>query len=340
MRTTINLIPNKTAHAIAEGYNHRLSLLHFNKNSIAAFSRQITVPNALSEIIPGNLQPRTLYQFLFHPHPYPEAGFTRLKHLSAAEFAALHSELIRINEAFARNNPGQTRAPKMPAVNLMEKYWIEHGLAERNTRLERATLAKKEPMSLFEHAYKEWEIILGLLTSKDIPTRYLGIPAIGNIRGLLSLHPRLVTSSFKPINSQTFLFLEFFLLLHDLGKVNIGNNGHEARSKKIAALLLNDPRFNLSKDEKKLMIAMIGFHSEIDEITSSNASKAAEAKNKLANIFKAAKLPRPAAQEILQIWLLFRIAERAQSEHFGFFDESCIADILKLCEIASRTALS
>ncbi|HAR62397.1 MAG TPA: hypothetical protein DCS13_02940 [Candidatus Margulisbacteria bacterium] len=264
--------------------------------------------------------------------------FTRLKEFTQKDIDFVRSikderDTTKIDEVCQNLRVAQTKEYqsykqknnyKMIKLLLIERYWKTQGLIDSSSGL-----------SLLDHAQKEWNILIGLLTGQieRIPFQNFGIPSTNQASALKALFAKYFTQEISLINESALLLLQgffsYFLILHDIGKIYDGDNGHEKRSEERIKLLFqyNKNIFDRLKDKEwKLLWLAIGEHSTLDRVRNDDPNIAQDAQERIIKIFTNAELHlSQEEQRILFLGLvIFRIAEGVQSEHFGIIDENTI----------------
>ncbi|NQU16430.1 MAG: hypothetical protein HQ564_00060 [Candidatus Saganbacteria bacterium] len=286
-----------------------LSLFN-NAQVLISFFQKIKIPPGFHDIVRGEFRPADLAEALFYSHPFPGSTQVGLDGLSLKKFAQLEEDVSRINEMKLRQIITGISGRKLNVVEakiyLIEKRWEELNLSKGEI-----------PASLFDHAYKEFGVIYGLVNRAAINPRSCAFHEKEIVDDFSQFYQRKIYPALGAPSKRIINFMFWFLVLHDLGKINLGHSGHEDRGQKLVKILFdyNKDVFGLSKKEEKLLLLMIGCHSLPDLLL--NPARVAEVSGKLEGFPKQSGLSRDEWMEVKKWWFLFRAAERIQSAHFG-----------------------
>lgn len=300
-----------------------------NKTSVFRFCSQSPCPPQISELVPfgksHNIHFVTLADVMF----FKRKEIIRVKLLNASDMNEING-IIRLSDkdiALHPLVPEQIKKDaKLAKVRLIEKYYREQGLIDGHA-----------DETLFDHASREYAIIESMIRDKKPPLDSLGIPSEANQISLVSVHDKL-KPIFTSITDRELAFIKYLLLLHDIGKIEKGDGRpHERRSGEMLGLIFANSFNELTNTEKEVLKIVITNHSLIDRIENNPENQQSFITEILIPIFKVG-LSLKVLEGIIQIWLLFRLAEKAQSEHFGIIEKEYSAVLSNLYNIAMQLA--
>ena len=209
------------------------------------------------------------------------------------------------------------RGPKRCIVAMVETLWKN-----------RAAIDGYVPRSLLHHAESEWNIIRNLIAGETGFTGGLVNIHIDAER-TLAQYEKYFGDEFRSLsgNVEAQNFMAHMLLLHDLGKNSLGETGHERRSEAILENVFKGDYCGLSDADKNMLKRVIGFHTNVQNINVSEKNK--QEFRRLVEETAADGISIEKFGEIIKIWFVFRMAERLQSEHFGFGEEGETKELRK-----------
>jgi len=123
-------------------------------------------------------------------------------------------------------------------------------------------------------------------------------------------------------------FFNHFLPLHDLGKFDHGNPNNEERSEAILKIVFEEQNLGFSDVEQDFFLLLVGFHGKMDKLPIDGAIRN-EWRQRLRELNQ--KYPQLSEQTLLKFFqgaILHRVAEKVQSEHFGFVNEETFKNFL------------
>jgi len=190
--------------------------------------------------------------------------------------------------------------------------------------------------SLLRHAQDEWAIINSLVKGNDNFQQAItsGSLKAQNVLNETQKHFGDELKSLK--NTKTALnFIAHLLLLHDLGKFIASEEDHEKRSEAILDIIFEGEYLNFSSFEKKLLKRMIGLHSAIDNINSSEDVKK-EFRQITEETASDGFIKKEDLLDIMKVMSMFRIAELTESGHFAFIYEDTFLAIKEAYDTEKR----
>ncbi|MFH1878451.1 MAG: deaminase [Candidatus Omnitrophota bacterium] len=211
---------------------------------------------------------------------------------------------------------------KRAKIYLMEKLWEARGVVE---------CFKKT--NLAEHARREWNIITGLINDDIDFKASLANPYLepAAVRGLYNKYFGKEFGSLKG-DGNLMNLTAHMLLLHDVGKFGCGETGHEKKSEDVLSELFKENYFQMRAEEKNFIRRFAGFHTAIGEITREKNEQ--DFRKLVSETAREAFYKEDEMRDILKIWVLFRIAELSQSEHFSFIEEEDFVELRRVYEKA------
>ena len=223
---------------------------------------------------------------------------------------------------FIRDN--SERSDKYKIVHLVTKLW------EINECVDVWT-----PISLLIHGGNEWRIIMGLINDDpnfdgDLP------PSIEAIDLLRLYNDHFPEDEFKALKDNVMAtnFVAHLTLLHDIGKYNNAGNEHEheKRGGRVLDEVFENDYLGFSPLEKTILKKIVGFHTQIRMIA--NSEKYNKEFRALIEEFVRGGIEKEDLLGILRIWILFRVADHAVSERFGFMSEKDFKNLRKVYDMA------
>lgn len=202
---------------------------------------------------------------------------------------------------------------------------------------------KYNPNTLMDHAERKWKAMIGFLEEKEDVLKSdntMPVPRT-DITEVLRLYNEYFGDEFRDLKDDNFSkhILIHLLLMHELGKCWVGEKLHEKKSENTAKLILDNDYFGFPEAKKKLLSRLVLIHHHIEYINDDNdAGKDAREKFR-ALISETAEDDYFSEKEMLNIikmMTVFRIADRAQSEYFGFLFEPHFQHFKRMYDKASQ----
>lgn len=198
---------------------------------------------------------------------------------------------------------------KAAKAYLMEKLWNERGAVDGF-----------EEMTLFEHAEREYEVINRLISGDlgfgdSLANQYLSPEDIEE------MYKKFFGDEFKELNTKrsALNFMDHLLLLHGLGKYSIGEKWHERRTEAILGDIFKHDYCGFPQPKKNLLMRVAGFHHHLEYITSDDHHKE-RFLDLIEKTVSEGYFTEEELLDILKVWIVLRIAERVESEYFGFLE--------------------
>lgn len=314
-------IPQSVLKARQQG-NQPLNLL--DRASVVAFCRKNPLLAPLTSLIPFGLYERALFRTLEDIVFFPRKPISLIKPVSDEQIKEINRRAkLTADEIFSE----AAQMPKgIQQDNVKARIWFIYDYY-RGQLLIGETIEE----TLYRHAFNEFALINSLVRKESPSFDHLGIPSPANQKALIEAYDKLKLL----ITEKEKKFLQYFLLLHDIGKIDQGDNpSHEKRSAEMLDMIFRCSFEELSLNEKEVLKIIIERHSFIEKIVG-NGNAQEEFKHFVKQpLLERAGLGQESFKGILQAWLLFRLVERAQSEVFGIIDEQFTQHLENIYETA------
>jgi hypothetical protein len=239
----------------------------------------------------------------------------------------------KLKERAEREQPAGDAILKLALFN---EYWEQKGLILPDSQGEKNSASI--PMWLLHHACKEWAVIKGLLGVKQelskekqllkLPDWALGVPYESNKRRILDMYFRSFGWSMEDFDEKDIRFIQYFLLLHDVGKFVLGKDEHEERSSKILKESLKKCSW-WTEVEKDLFCRLVANkHNNIMNVYN-NWGHAQDRFKETISYAKVNGISEKRMLNIFNLLVLFCVGEAVTSEHAGVLEQSRITQLFE-----------